>query len=88
MLQRPVPVVVIVIAELFATLADAAPSGAIECKTHIVFAANPRHQFHLQLTQKIALQGYFLTCYLMNVVCPSYIIDGDVLLDWKGCKGH
>lgn len=49
MLQRPIPVVVIVVAELFAALPDTAPGGAIERKAHVVFAANPGHQFHLRI---------------------------------------
>lgn len=47
MLQRPVPVVVIVGAEVSRTLAYTLPGGPIKGKAHVVLAADPRHRLHL-----------------------------------------
>lgn len=46
-LQRPIPVVVIVAAEVPSAAPDARPSGAIEGEAHVMFAADPGHGLHL-----------------------------------------
>lgn len=46
-LQGPVPVVVIVGAEVAGALPDVRPSGAIEGEAHVVLTADPGHDLHL-----------------------------------------
>lgn len=48
MLQRPVPVIIIVGAEVPCTLAYALPCGTVEGEAHIVLATDPRHRLHLE----------------------------------------
>lgn len=47
MLQRPIPVVVIVAAEVSSAASNARPSGTIEGEAHVMLAADPGHGLHL-----------------------------------------
>lgn len=46
-LQRPVPIVVIVYAKMICTLHNITPRTSIEAEAHIVFATYPRRHLHL-----------------------------------------
>lgn len=47
MLQRPVPVVVVVRAEVPCTPAYTLPGGTVKGEAHVVLATDPRHRLHL-----------------------------------------
>lgn len=51
MLQRPIPVVVVIRAEMVRAAHNVAPSAAIEREAHVVFAADPGN--HLNLLSSI-----------------------------------
>lgn len=46
-LQRPIPIVVVVRAKLTGAPDDITPNGAIECEAHIVLTTNPGYHLHL-----------------------------------------
>lgn len=48
LLQAPVPVVIVVVAEPLSALPNLLPHGAIKGHAHVVLAAHPRRQFSLQ----------------------------------------
>lgn len=48
MLQGPVPIVIVVGAEVASTLPNIRPGGAVEGEAHVVLATDPRHYLHLQ----------------------------------------
>lgn len=63
-MQRPVPIVVIVKTEMLRTLSYGRPSAAIESETHIVLAAYPGHHFDLHVERKIKNSPHYYSKHL------------------------
>lgn len=57
-LQGPIPVVVIVRAEVAGAFPDIRPGGAVEGEAHVVLATDPRHDLHLLETKAKRLNNF------------------------------
>lgn len=68
MLQRPIPVVIVVFAEVVSTRQDLRPRAPIKGHPHVVLAAYPRRYFHLKPLQSSAtsLRVYLFSPHANN----------------------
>lgn len=66
MLQRPIPIVVVIFAKIFSTAYYIHPRGTVKCHSHIMFTTDPRCYFHLKINNTDAQNLRSIVTHKMN----------------------